>query len=81
MPRRMVMDTSSISASTASASGAPSSLINRPASPGPATSAPEDASVLGMRLDETARGTICVSTICPHCRRGVDDADDTKPTT
>lgn len=48
-----------------SATGAPSSLISAPASPGPATSAPELArAFLAFASISRSRSTICVSTIC-----------------
>ena len=53
MPRRMSAETSSSTASTSSASGAPTSLISAPARPGPGhLGARAGQRILGMRLDQ-----------------------------
>ena len=65
MPRRIAAETISRTASTSSASGAPTALISAPASPGPATSAPEVASAFfACASTRRSRVTTCVSTIC-----------------
>ena len=55
----------SSTASASSATGAPTSRIRKPATPGPATSAAEPASAF-LACASTSRdlGTTCVSTIC-----------------
>ncbi len=65
MPRRIAADSSSKPASNSRATGAPSSLINAPARPGPATSAPELASAFfALASTSRSRSTTCVNTIC-----------------
>ena len=82
MPRRIVAETSSSSASTSSASGAPTILINAPASPGPATSAPEVASAfLACASTSRSRATTWVSTICAAVPAVVKIVPSRKPQT
>ena len=65
MPRRIAAEIVSSTASTSSASGAPTTLISAPARPGPATSAPDVASAfLACASTRRSRATTCVSTIC-----------------
>ena len=78
MPRRIAAETVTITASTSSASGAPTSLISAPARPGPATSAPERGErVLGVRLDQpVARDDLGEDDLRRAAGDRVDRADD-----
>ena len=78
----MVADSSSSTASTSSATGAPNSLISRPAKPGPATSEPEVASAFfACASTSRSRGTTWVSTICAAVPAVVATVPMRKPTT
>ena len=85
MPRRIAAETSSSSASTSSAIGAPTSRISAPARPGPATSAPDEASAFfACASTRRSRVTTCISTICAaraggRVDRADDEADDVQP--
>jgi hypothetical protein len=64
-PRRIEAENASSTASTSKASGAPTTLISTPASPGPRTSAPEPArAFLACASTRRSRGTTWVRTIC-----------------
>jgi hypothetical protein len=64
-PRRISAEIVTSTESTSNASGAPTTLISAPAIPGPATSAPEDASAFfACASTSRSRATTCVSTIC-----------------
>ena len=76
----MAADAINIVASTSSASGAPTSLINPPASPGPATSAPDIASAFfACASTSRSRATTCVNTICAAAPATVQIVPSKKP--
>ena len=80
-PRKISTLTSNSSASATRASGAPTSLIKTPATPGPATSAPEEASAFfAWASTSRSRATTCVNTICAAVPAVTNTQPITKPT-